>query len=397
MKFFFAVISLIFFSSSLYGEEEKLMSLNSLTGQKDFIDLSGSLGFYYRDLSNREPAQAREEFGNAQFWLKALTAQWQGFRLGVSGLHNGEFADEENGYSNNIIDRKAILAEVFVEYTISKTVITVGRRVKGPDDGSWIMLDDFYEGVFIESEDIPGFAFRTAWVYRTAVFDPDEVTHYDRLAGGEDDTDGVYALEASWQQVEGLRVSGVYYRANGAYSFAGSRIDYEFYVGEGLSSEFVAEYYSTWENGNHGQGLNVTGGRDKGGIFHIGNTFSFGNISFGGGYIKADRKVGAGSLTNNPWDPFEEDDFHTQIANARTWYLTAGYTFTEDLSMTLVYGETNADVGGNESASFNQFNAIIAWQVHEQISLEAGYVLINTSDNQQSGFEKMYANVIFTF
>ena len=382
--------------TKIIADESKL-TLNSAVGQVEIIDLSGSIGLYYRDLSNREENQAREEFGNAQFWLKAVTKEWNGLRLGVSGLHNGEFADEENGYNNNIVNRKAILAEAFIEYTISKTVVTLGRRVKGADDGGWIMLDDFYEGIFVESEDLPGFAIRAAWVHRTAVFDPDEVTHWDKLAGGEDDTDGVYAAEISWQQIEGLRVSGVYYRANGAYSFSGLRTDYEFGISENITSAFVAEYYSTWENGNHGQGSSVTSGKDKGGVFHIGNTFTAGDFFFGGGYIKADRKVGSGSLTNNPWDPFEEDDVHTQLANARTWYLTTGYQFTEDLGLTLVYGETNADVGPDESAKFEQFNAILGWQVHEQISLEAGYVVINTSDEQKSGFDKMFINAIFTF
>ena len=384
----------LIFQTAVLAENE--LSLNNVLGEPEWIDTSGSLGFYYRDLSNRENNQAREEFGNAQMWLKAVTKEWHGMSLGISALHNMEFADEEAGFNNNISDRKLILAELFFKYSVSKTEITLGRHVKGPDDGGWIMLDDYYEGVFIESEEIDDVQIRLAWVNRSAVFDPDEVTRYGEF-NGDNDTDGVYGAEVSWTGVEDLELSALYYRANGAFSFAGARAFYSLGIDEDLNNEFLVEYYSTWENGNHGLGATATNGNDKAGIFHINNTITLADASLGFGYIKADRKLGSGSLINNPWDPFEEDDFHTQLANANTFYVTGCYHFADSLSLNLVYGETKADVGNNEDADFRQLNAILTWEIHEQISLEAGYVHIDTSNDRAEGFDKYFINTIFFF
>ena len=393
MKLLITILLTIFILN--INAEEQSYTLNQLFGQEDIVDLSGSLGIYYRDLSNREENQAREEFGNAQLWLHAVTKEWNGLSFGISGLYNYEVADEEFGYDNSIADKNAILAEVFASYKYSKTLLTIGRQVKGPDDGGWIMLDDFYEGVFIESDEIENFNIRLTWVNRSAVFDPDEITRYEEF-NGENDTDGVYGAEVIWSGLENLQLSGVYYRANGAYKIAGAILEHQSEFDK-FSNDFLVEYYTTWENGNHGLGAGNAGETDHGSISHIYNNMNFESFSLGFGYIAADKNIGSGSLINNPWDPFEEDDFHTQLSNARTWYVTGECSLCETVSLGLVYGQTNADTGNNEDARYDQFNAIINWDCHEQVSLEAGYVHVKTTDSVEEGFDKAYINAILSF
>lgn len=377
-------------------QSESKTNLDQLLGEDRLLDLSGSTGFYYRDLSNRESGQSRQEFGNFQFWLSANTLEWQGLSAGISVVHNGEFADEENGYNDNISNRKFSFAEVYVSYNFSKTNLTLGRKVKGPDNGDWIMLDDFYEGVFLESQDIKGFSARAAWVRKSAVFDPDEVTDYEKF-NGSSDSDGVYGAELTWNYIENLAISILYYRANGAYSLYGGRAQYKHEWDESRYYQIKVESYHTRENGGHGLGQSVTQGDDRGSIFHINNTFRYEFIEVGGGYIKADRKLGSASLINNPWDPFEEDDLHTQLPNARTWYLTAGFYLNQQFSLNFVYGESRTDSGNSESARYRQFNAIAVWNITEHISLEAGYVHIDTTDGVEEGFDKYYLNTVFSF
>ena len=250
MRQFFTILLTIFILN--ISAEDQSYTFNELVGQEDIVDLSGSLGIYYRDLSNREKNQAREEFGNAQLWLHAVTKEWNGLSFGISGLYNYEVADEEFGYNHGIADKNAILAEVFASYNYSKTLLTIGHEVKGPEDGGWIMLDDFYEGVFIESDEIENLNIRLTWVNRSAVFDPDEITRYEEF-NGENDTDGVYGAEVTWSGLENIQLSGVYYRANGAYRIAGTRLEHQSEFDD-FSNELLVEYYTTWENGNHGLG-----------------------------------------------------------------------------------------------------------------------------------------------
>lgn len=393
-KDWISLILTFFITNTAYTELK--YSLNQLQGQERILDLSGSAGFYYRDLSNRESGQARQEFGNSQFWLNANTYEWHGFSAGISIVHNGEFADEENGYNENISNRKLSFAEAYVSYTYSKTNLTLGRRVKGPDSGNWIMLDDFYEGVFFESRDIDGLTTRVAWVRKSAVFDPDEVTDFEKF-NGSNDSDGVYGAEITWDYIDNLDISLLYYRANGAYSLYGGRIQYKHEWEELQYNQFKVESFHTHENGGHGLGQSVTQGDDRGSIFHVNNTFRYKFWDFGAGYIKADRKLGSASLINNPWDPFEEDDFHTQLPNAGTWYLTAGVYIDQKFSFNLVYGESRADTGDSESATYRQFNALAVWNINEQASIEAGYVHIDTSDGVEEGFDKYFINTVITF
>ena len=131
-------------------------------------------------------------------------------------------------------------------------------------------------------------------------------------------------------------------------------------------------------------------------ISHIYNSINFEAFSIGFGYIAADKNIGSGSLINNPWDPFEEDDFHTQLANARTGMLPESVLYVTRI-LRFVYGKPTQIPGMMKMPDMISSMQLLPGIVIDNVSLEAGYVHVNTTDGVEEGFDKAYINAIVSF
>ena len=353
---------------------------------EEFGNFSGKLGFHYHDMSNREDNRSREEFGNAFTFLKFESVQKEGFRFGIAGLFQEKFADNEDSYTNNIDKRSSILAELYLDYTYSKTTVTLGRK-----ELRWMMLNNYFEGVFIESDDIDGFNIRLAWANRSARLDTDLVTAWNEFASTtQTDTDGIYGGEITYNGIDNLEVTGIYYRSNGAFMNAGGRAIYN-HAMESFTNRFTAEYYVTDENDNHG--LRTEG---KGSILHFDYTAVFDSFSIGGGYVEADRKTGGGSLLNNVWDPFGRDG-NTHRINGETFYVKATYKPCERIDFMVVYGDTHTDEGTDEDAHFRELLFVTNVKIYKNLDFQVGISSLDTTDDIEQGRDKIFVNCIYSF
>ncbi|NQZ59086.1 MAG: Opr family porin, partial [Lentisphaeraceae bacterium] len=254
----------------------------------------------------------------------------------------------------------------------------------------WIMLEDYFEGAFLESNDIEGFTLRAAWINRMATLDPDDLVNWNEVSS-DNDTDGVYGFELEFNQIEDFTLSAVYYRSHGAFSIFGGRLEYHSECSEKAGNDFLVEFYKTRENERFDKGV-----EQDGYIFHISDTITIDNISVGLGFISADRKSGAGSLLNNPWDPFDEDT-HTDLPNAQTYYISTEYSYSDHLTFAALYGISTSDEGDDEEGKFTELNLIMSYTIRENITLETAYVKCDTTDGTREGFDKAWFNLTYGF
>jgi hypothetical protein len=355
--------------------------LSEFIGMEEYFQISGIVGLYSQTMDDQDANVDRDEFANLYGSLHLETVEWEGFRLGLTGLFNSELHDHNDNYGEYYNQKKAILSEAFIKYNYEETEFTLGRQ--GVD---WLMLGDYFEGVFVESEAIENFLIRAAWVQKGAVLDPDEVIDYTEL----NDDDGVYGTEITFTGIHNLAITGLYYHAPDAYDIFGAEIYLENEINENFSNAFLVQYFATDEK----ESFDDYPGGD-GSIFHINNTVSYRSLSVGAGYIEADEDAGAGNMLNNPWDPFDEDT-HTDRPNAKTWYIQAEYEVTEDFTLMTIYGESDTDEG-NGDAKFKEFDLGFAYQVRKDVMLEATYVHVTTTDDADEGFDKLWLNVTYEF
>ena len=356
-------------------------ALSEFIGAEEYVTVSGLVGLYAQTMDDQDDNIDRDEFANLYGSLHLETQEWEGFRLGLTGLFNAELHDYSDNYGEYYNQKKAILSEAFLKYNYEQTEFTLGRQ--GVD---WLMLGDYFEGAFVESEAIDNFLIRAAWVQKGAVLDPDEVIDYTDL----NDSDGVFGTEITFTGIDNLAITGLYYHAPDAFDIFGAEIFLENELNDDFSNAFLVQYFGTDEKSSFDDYPDGDGS-----IFHINNTVTYRSLSVGAGYIEADDEAGAGNMLNNPWDPFDEDT-HTDRPNAKTWYLQAEYAVTDDFTLMSIYGESDTDEG-NGDAKFKEFDLGFAYQVREDVMLEATYVHLTTTDDADEGFDKLWLNVTYEF
>ncbi|EDM25592.1 hypothetical protein LNTAR_08216 [Lentisphaera araneosa HTCC2155] len=219
-------------------EHEHDSKLASFIGVEEYISLSGTIGLYGQTMDANDDNIDRDELAAIYGALHLETREWQGFRLGLTALAHGELHDHNDNYNEYYDNNAALLAEAFLKYNYKETEFTLGRQ--GVD---WLMLGDYFEGVFVESEAIEDFLIRAAWVHKGAVFDPDEMFDYDEL----NDDDGVFGTEITYNGIEGLAITGLYYQAPDAYDIYGGEVFHEYAFCDKWSNAFLVQYFETDE------------------------------------------------------------------------------------------------------------------------------------------------------
>ena len=361
--------------SSLFAHEHgETPSLSHQLGIEKYGELAGAAYLYYQEVDVHE-GNEDDTFGLGRLDLSFTTAKWNGLQAGVTGVFNASLIDDKDAYTNIIAD-DAALAEAWVSYDITeKTNILAGRIAR-----EWVQLDDYFEGVFIESDEIEGFNLKFTAVNDAAVYDIDEVTRWEKL-NGEQNNFGVWGTEITYNAIEGLEATAVYYHSVDVADIYGTQIVYGFDISEEVSNETVFHAFKTDED---------EAGAEDGGVIAIANTVSINDLSLTAGYFQFDEDGAAGSLLNNPWDPFFEDDKSAESEDSKNWYLQADYAVTEKFALTALYGESETD-----AINFRELNLIVAYEIIDSLALEASYVNLEATD--ESGYDLYYAQLSYEF
>ncbi len=400
---FLSVVSAVAVLSSVTAEEKAGPGINELQGggmkhqtahklhvenrpittflEKVPGELSGDIGFFGQNFNNLDGGSV-DDFATLYFAPHYTLDFGNGLKLEMGGIFNKELK-ERGGYDAIIAD-DSVLSEMNFSYTFSETTLKLGRQSL-----EFILLEDFFDGVAIESSEIDGLTLRFAWVNKAATLDPDDLSKFEEeYFATKEDTDGLYALEADYELVEEVTVSAAYASANGLYRQYGGRVVWEQTFGD-VENTLTVESFSV---DNYGEG------EDDGRLFHINDTVAIGKFSVGAGYISTGEKAGVGGLLNNFYDAFNEDSIEDYL-NVNAWYVTTEYAFTDATTLGMTYGQKRADFDDEGDMVYGEtvteFDLVLTHGFTDNISSE--FAFVNIDSEKADSWSRFYANVVYRF
>ena len=273
--------------------------------------------------------------------------------LGFRAAH--EFAeDEEDDYEGDFSE-DSVMHTAAISYTNDDFFVSVGRQ---EIDLEW--LGDYNESVVAGITAIPDTTIVLGYSDRQAVAAEDEISKFDEVT-----KDGAYVVDVKNTSIEGLELNPYYYNAPDEVDFYGLKASYS-----NDMFGLVAHYASSDVDSN----ATVLAGKEDGDILHLEASTEIAGVSLAAGYITTD-KDGIGGMDSfgeniDPTDEigtYEDDsdvyyasigysiagfDLSAQYADseygaanteANELYLTAGYAFTDELSLTLEYTDYEVD------------------------------------------------------
>ncbi len=341
-------------------------------------DLTGDIGFFGDTWGNLADG-SDNDFMSLYFAPHYELELGAGFAFETGGLFTYDLKD--NGGFDDIIADKSVLSELALSYNFSETTIKAGRQSL-----EFIILEDYFDGITIYSDEVDGLSLRTAWVNKGATLDPDDLTKFEEEYFGldSDNNDGVYAFEADYELTDGLTLSGSVAYANDYFTQYGSRVVWEAGMNALTVELFNVENYQQ----------DVADGY----LFHIDDTLSFDNFTVSAGYIQTSEKAGVGGLLNNFYDPFAEDTIE-DFLNVQAWYLTSTLSLSDDTELTLTYGDKYADIDDEGTIitgeKIREFDLVLTHSFSERFSSE--FAFVNYDSDKDDSWNRFYANVIYSF
>jgi hypothetical protein len=134
---------------------------------------------------------------------------------------------------------------------------------------------------------------------------------------------------------------------------------------------------------------------DDGDIAHVEGRLNLAGIAFAAGYIKTDNK-GTGSLSayGDNISPFEDGN-NTYGSDAKTYYGSIGYEIA-GLELAALYGQTKYDNSGIKDKE-NELNLSVGYSFTEELSASLMYVDYDDKSTANGDYDKVFANVTYSF
>ena len=359
-------------SHSLHAED-RLRLFRAVPGE-----FTGDLGFFGDTWSNTADGAAND-FMSLYFAPHYELELGGGFAFETGGIFTYDLKD--NGGFDEIIADKSVLSELAISYSFSETTIKAGRQSL-----EFIILEDYFDGITVYSDEFDGLSLRGAWVNKGATLDPDDLTKFEEEYFGLDsgNKDGVYAFEADYQLTEDLTLSGSVAYANNYFTQYGSRVVWETGMNALTVELFNVENYQ--EDVKDGY------------LFHVDDTLSFDHFTISAGYIQTSEDAGVGGLLNNFYDPFAEDTIE-EFLNVQAWYLTSTISLSDDTEFTVTYGDKYADIDDEGTIitdeKIREFDLILTHNFSDSFSSE--FAFVNYDSDKDDSWSRFYANVVYSF
>lgn len=319
--------------------------------------VTGEIKAFYFDkdlsISPMEPGYGDASIFSTGLMLNYVTDSLMGFKFGSTfQSSNSPFATDEakNAYAKDMYGSGAVLSEAYLEYTINKTVVKIGRQfISSPlvaSSGSRIIKDSF-EGATIINTDIPnttlGFGYIDKWQARTNYgFAPKTL---GEMADFKQVGEGAYTLFAINKSITGLMLSGAWagaekfglmtkegdmdlYRFEAMYN--GKATDFTYSLG---GQYFITEYSGLTADAD---GFALKAGV---GLGSIDAYVAYSKISDEG---KVKYGVGYGADTLYTQSPIMSDNYG---AGTEAYAIDIAYKFSADAKVGIDYTTTEDKAG----------------------------------------------------
>jgi len=296
----------------------------------------------------------------ATFSLSYETASYKNLSVKTSFIAGHAFDDSN-------LAENAIMTEAYVKYAVDGFSLSVGRQAI---DLEW--LGDYNEAVVAAITSVPDTTIVAGYVNEQAAADEDEINAFDEVT-----KDGAYVLDVKYSGISNVELNPYYYSAPDVANFYGLKASYN-------SDAFgaVAHYAASSEDT-----------QKDGSIGHVELSTTLAGLSLAAGYIKAGDDVGAGSISayGDNISPFDEGA-NTYSAKAESYYASLGYSVA-GIDLGALYGQTEFGANSEET----ELNLTAGYSITDSLGLSLLYVDYDLDGSSNSDFNSISATLAYSF
>ena len=338
--------------------------------------VSGALAAYGISTDNKDN-NADSAFTSGAVSLGFETAAVKGFsaKAGFIGVH--EFSEKNDNDASDIAS-KSLMTEAYVKYANDLFSLTAGRQAV---DLEW--MGDFHEAVVAGITAVPDTTIVLGYTDKIAVAGVDEV--YEKFSGDFND-DGI---KDSGAYVADVKYTGLKSVEFNPYAYSATDIANWY----GLKTTFTADMFGAVAH-YAASNEDVTGTED-GSIGHVELNTKISDFTAAAGYIKTDKDGGAGSMSalGDNISPFEDGNY-VYDTNAKTVYGSLGYTIA-GVELGALYGETTYFA---DKFKEKELNLTAGYSITEALAASILYGDVAADkDNGDFDYNKVLATVEYTF
>jgi hypothetical protein len=325
---------------------------------------SGSLALY-GEKHDLKDGEVDSGFGNGNATVAFETASLYGFTAKAEFKGNLYLGEVENDNYDSTYANHSLMTEAYVKYTNDAFFVSAGRQAI---DLEWI--GDYNESVVAGITAIPDTVVVLGYVDRQAESGIDTSEDFEEIT-----KKGAYVADIKYTGLKGVEFNPYAYSAPDVADFYG------------LKTTFTADYFGAIAH----YAVSSEETQADGSIGHIELNTTLSGVSAAVGYIKADKDVGAGSMSayGDNISPFDTGN-NTYSADAKTVYGSLGYTVAS-VELGALYGETKYDVDSKEK----ELNLTAAYPITEALTASVLYGDINA--NSYADDKYVLASVEYTF
>lgn len=332
--------------------------------------VSGSLALYGEKYDNKEN-NADSGFGNGNATVAFETGSFYGLSAkaefkGNLKLGEVEHNDHQNSYAND-----SLMTEAYIKYAMEGFAISAGRQAI---DLEW--LGDYHESVVAAITAVPDTTIVLGYTARKAESGIDYSEDFYDINGNK----GAYVADIKYAGLKSVEFNPYYYSAPDLVDFYG------------LKTTFTADMIGAIAH----YAVSSEDTQDDGSIGHVELNATISDLTAAVGYIKTDKDVGAGLMPTygDNISPFEDGN-QVYGADARTVYGSLGYTIA-GVELGALYGQTTY---GTDDFKEKELNLTAGYSITESLgaSILYGDVTADSDDSSTYDYNKVLASVEYTF
>lgn len=349
--------------------------------------VSGEIGAYTTAASN-SGGTADSGYSLGSVSLNYETASLNGFKASLGFMANTKFSEKVAGdYGTNA--PKSVMNVANVSYSNDMGALIVGKQAI---DLEWIA--DYHEAVVGVVSAIPNTTIILGHTERFNANANDGALSEFAVSGTEK---GANVLDVTYEIDKTTKVGAYYMDAPDVFSAVGAKVEAEV-AGLGV----VAKYATTSED---------AAGTKDGSIMALDLGYKVGEIALNGGYIKAGKDNGTGSIAAlgdniNPLDSGNrvyggdiDEDGTVDTVDSSTFYVGASTTVA-GFELGALYGTTSYTnlQNANKSESESELNLTASWECKLLKGLNISALYSNISAETSAGDSSYYSlQAVYSF
>ncbi len=350
-----------------------LLSISNLSAENGFNKavksgtISGDVTLY-NERQNNSAANADSGFAMGSIGLEYETGQFYGMKAALGFRGNHDFWEKEEGDYSDGKEPRAIMHTANISYTNKYFGVSLGRQ---EIDLEW--MSDFHEAVVVGINAISNTSITLGITRRVAVADGDApLEDFSEF----DTNKNAYVLDAKYEGLEGFTINPYYYDARGLANWYGLKVDYDNDL-FGLTM--------------HGAKSDLDTESKDGQIIHLEGRTSLLGLGLSVGYIKTDKDQGIAEMDilGDNINPFEDGNYVYE-EDAKTSYLNLAYEL-ESFQLGAIYGKTKYS-----SSKEEELNLTLDYSFTDNLSLGLLYADINAENNSED-YNKLTLTLEYSF